>query len=109
MIVIKASSRVKDGQGDAAVAAATAVRERSLKRSGVLGYDFFREDDTHFVVIEVYDGSETLLAHVEAGGFDDLFAVTEVLRIEAFGDPSPEVRALFASFGAFTVYPSVTH
>lgn len=108
MIVIRAVIRISDGEADAARAAMSTVAERSVKREGVLGYDFFRLDEDRVVVIEVYDTSETLLAHVNGGDFDELFAVTSVEKLEIYGDPADEAKAIFSAFGAPTIHSSFT-
>lgn len=108
MIVIRAVIRINDGQADAARAEATAVRSRSLLRDGVLAYDFFKLDEDRIVVIEVYDSSETLLAHINGGGFEALFSVTAVEDLEIYGDPSDEVTAIFSGITAPAIRPSFT-
>ncbi len=108
MIVIRAVIRINEGQADAARAEATTVARRSVKRDGVLGYDFFALDEDRIVVIEVYDSSETLLAHINGGGFDELFSVTSVEELEIYGDPADEAKAIFAAITTPAILPSFT-
>jgi quinol monooxygenase YgiN len=108
MIVIKAISRVTADSLDPVVQQVREIRTRTLKRPGVLGYDFFAQDDDHVVALEVYEDSDVLIAHIDGGGFDELFKLIEVERIELMGPVSDEVRSRFEPIGTVSMYPSIT-
>jgi len=108
MIVIKAVSRVTADSIDPVVEEVTEIRARTLRRAGVLGYDFFRQDDDHVVAIEVYADSDVLAAHIDAGGFEGLFELLEIERIELMGPVSAEVRGRFEAMANVSMYPSLT-
>ena len=108
MLVIKATARVTADSLDPIVDQVKEIRTRSLKRRGVLGYDFFRQDDDHVVALEVYEDSDVLIAHMDAGGFDELFKLIEIERIEVMGPVSAEVRSRFAELESLGMYPSLT-
>jgi quinol monooxygenase YgiN len=108
MIVIKAIARVTADSFDPVVDEVKEIRTRSLKRPGVIGYDFFRQDDDHVVALEVYEDSDVLIAHIDAGGFDGLFKLIEIERIEMMGPVSAEVHSRFAALGNLGMYPSIT-
>jgi quinol monooxygenase YgiN len=108
MIVIKAIARMGTDSLDPVVKEVKEIRTRTLRRPGVLGYDFFQQDDDHVIALEVYADSEVLLAHIDAGGFDGLFALVEIERIELMGPASDEVRARFEQLGNVALYPSIT-
>ena len=105
MLVIKATARVTADSLDPIVDQVKEIRTRSLKRRGVLGYDFFRQDDDHVVALEVYEDSDVLIAHMDAGGFDELFKLIEIERIEVndlrrrvsmvFQQPNPFPMSIF--------------
>ena len=80
MIVIKAIAHVTTDSVDRVAEEVREIRTRTLKRPGVIGYDFFQQDDDHVVALEVYEDSDVLIAHVDAGGFDALF---EMIAVEA--------------------------
>lgn len=73
---------------------------------GTLRYDwFFADDGSWCEVREIYADSAAVLAHV-AGSADRLGRLTELgggLKLEVFGDPTPELRATLASFGEIPV------
>ena len=108
MIIIKATARVTADSLDSIVDEVNEIRTRSLKRPGVIGYDFFRQDDDHVIILEVYEDSDVLIAHMDAGGFDGLFKLIEMERIEIMGPASAEVRSRFAALENAGMYPSLT-
>ncbi len=108
MIVIKAIAHVTTGSVDRVAEEVSEIRTRTLKRPGVIGYDFFQQDDDHVVALEVYEDSDVLIAHVDAGGFDALFEMIAVERIELMGPVSDEVRSRFEAVGNVEMYPSIT-
>lgn len=60
-----------------------------------LSYEWFLNDDgSKCYVIEWYKDSEALMTHLANIGdlYEPLFEVSEITRIEVFGDPSPEVK-----------------
>ena len=108
MIVIKAIAHLTTGSIDRVAEEVSAIRTRTLKRPGVIGYDFFRQDADHVVALEVYEDSDVLIAHVDAGGFDALFEMIAVDKIELMGPVSDEVRSRFEVIGNVEMYPSIT-
>jgi quinol monooxygenase YgiN len=60
-----------------------------------LAYEwYFNEDQSKCYVIEQYRDSDALLIHMAniRHLYEPIFEVSEITRIEVFGDPSPEVR-----------------
>jgi quinol monooxygenase YgiN len=108
MIVIKAISRVTAESLDPVVEQVKEIKARSLERLGVIGYDFFQQDEEHVVALEVFEDSDVLIAHVDGGGFDELFKLIEVERIELMGPISAEVRSRFEALANVAIYPSIT-
>jgi quinol monooxygenase YgiN len=108
MIVIKAIAHVTADSVDPVAKEVKEIRTRTLKRPGVIGYDFFQQDDDHVVALEVYEDSDILLAHIDGGGFDDLFKLIEVERIELMGPVSDEARSRFEALANVEMYPSIT-
>ena len=108
MIVIKAIARVTAGSLDPVAEEVKEIRTRSLRRPGVIGYDFFQQDDDHVVALEVYEDSDVLIAHIDAGGFEGLFELIEIERIELMGPVSAEIRSRFEALGNVAMYPSIT-
>jgi quinol monooxygenase YgiN len=108
MIVIKAIARITAGSVDPVAAEVKEIRTRSLRRAGVIGYDFFQQDDGHVIALEVYEDSDVLIAHIDAGGFEGLFELIEIERIELMGPVSAEVRSRFEALGNVAMYPSIT-
>jgi quinol monooxygenase YgiN len=108
MIVIKAVAHVTADSVDPVAEQVREIRTRTLKRPGVIGYDFFQQDDDHVVALEVYENSDILLAHIDAGGFDELFKLIEVETIELMGPVSNEARSRFEALGNVAIYPSIT-
>jgi quinol monooxygenase YgiN len=109
MIVIKAISRVTADSLDPVVEQVKEIKARSLKRPGVIGYDFFQQDDDHVVALEVFEDSDVLIAHLDGGGFDGLFKLIEVERIELMGPISAEIRSRFEALANVAMYPSITN
>ncbi|AIY48002.1 putative quinol monooxygenase [Mycolicibacterium fortuitum] len=70
--------------------------------SGALQYDWFlNENQTKCVVLEKYQKSEAVLAHLANAGalIGQLAALGGGLNIEVFGDVSPELRQALAAAG----------
>lgn len=83
--------------------AVTAVRGES----GALQYDwFFNEDQTKCVVLEKYESSEAVLAHLANSGalIGKLAVLAGGLELDVFGNLSPELRKALAK-PARAVYP----
>ncbi|MEZ0364856.1 putative quinol monooxygenase [Mycobacterium sp. pUA109] len=70
--------------------------------AGALQYDWFLSDDqTKCVVLEKYESSEAVLAHLANAGalIGRLAKLGGGLDIEVFGDVSPELRQALAATG----------
>jgi quinol monooxygenase YgiN len=78
---------------------------------GVLAYDWFAGNDEHtsYVVREVYESSEAVLAHLGAVGaqLGGMLETGSALRVEVFGEPSPELLEAGAAFQP-VIYSHVT-
>ena len=73
----------------------------ALNESGTLEYDwFFNADETQCVVRETFADSDAALAHMANAGarLGRLVELGGGVRIELFGNPSPELRAALVAF-----------
>lgn len=87
---------------------ATAVAG-AAEEPGTLGYDWFSDqDESAFFVRERYASSDALLAHAQASAetVGRLAELAGGLKVEIFGDPTPEVIEAMAAIGP-TVCPPV--
>jgi len=69
---------------------------------GTLRYDwFFTDDETWCEVREIFADSDAVLVHAGNAGerLGRLVALGGGLKLELFGDPSPELCEMLASFG----------
>jgi hypothetical protein len=75
--------------------------ETAREESGTTQYDwFFSADETQCVVRESFATSHDVLVHMgNAGGrLGRLVALGGGLRLELYGDPSPELRSALVAF-----------
>lgn len=101
-IRIVARSRIHPGKLEEFTTIATACLAATRRDPGTQIYEwYFNTDRTECVVLEVYDDSNAVLAHVGNLGdlLGQLMAVTD-LTLEVFGDPSPALRQVGDSVGA---------
>ena len=108
MIAIKAVARVTAADMEPVIAAVRGAKEASLRLPGCLAYDFFQQDSDHIVTLEVYDASQAVIDHIDQIDFSDLFALIDMMDVEVFGNPEPELRARFEALEKVSIYPSVT-
>ena len=81
----------------------------AAEEPGTLNYDWFsNQDESTFFARERYASSEALLAHAQASAetVGRLAELAGGLKVEIFGDPSPEVLEAMAAV-APTLYPFV--
>lgn len=82
---------------------ARSIIEQVAAESGTLRYDWYMSPDgSRCVVRELYTDSQAVVSHVEHVGAD-LPVLAELgggLQVDAFGEPSPELREMSAGFGA---------
>jgi len=81
---------------------AAACLASTRRDPGTQSYEwYFNADRSKCVVIEVYDNSNAVLAHVGNLGelLGQLMAVAD-MTLDVFGDPSPELRQVGESVGA---------
>lgn len=70
---------------------------------GTLEYQWWlSEDGERCLLKETFDGSESLLKHIEnvSPTLPELLAIAPITRFEVFGDVSPEARTTLDSLGA---------
>ncbi len=87
---------------------ATAVAG-AAEEPGTLGYDWFSDqEESAFFARERYASSDALLAHAQASAetVGRLAELAGGLKVQIFGDPTPEVLEAMAAV-APTVYPFV--
>ena len=95
---------VKDGSLDALEELMQEMIEGTRAEAGALVYEWYVSDDrTSFHLVETYASSEAGLVHLAA--FREKWAARfvsaiEITRFVVYGDPSPELRALFDRSGA---------
>ena len=95
-------ARIHPGKAEAFTEIASACLTATRRDPGTLSYEWYlNADRTECLILEAYDDSNALLAHI--GNLGDLLgrlmAVSD-LAIEVFGDPSPELRQVGTSVGA---------
>jgi quinol monooxygenase YgiN len=101
-IRIVARSQIHPGKLEEFTRLASACLTATRRDPGTQSYEwYFNADRTECVVLEVYDDSDAVLAHVGNLGdlLGQLMAVAD-MTLEVFGDPSPELRQVGASVGA---------
>ena len=101
-IRIMARAQIHPGKLEAFSETAAACLAATRRDPGTQSYEWYlNADRTECVVLEVYDDSNAVLAHLANLGdlFGQLMTVSD-LTIEVFGDPSPELRQVGASVGA---------
>jgi quinol monooxygenase YgiN len=101
-IRVIARARIHPGKQEAFSQTAASCLAAARRDPGTQSYEWYlNADHTECVVLEVYDDSNALLAHIGNLGdlFGQLMAVSD-LTIELFGDPSPELRQVGGSVGA---------
>ena len=101
-IRIIARAQIHPGKLEAFSETAAACLAATRGDPGTQSYEWYlNADHTECVVLEVYDDSNAVLAHLANLGdlFGQLMTVSD-LTIEVFGDPSPELRQVGASVGA---------
>ncbi len=101
-IRIMARAQIHPGKLEAFSQIAAACLAATRRDPGTHSYEWYlNADRTECVVLEVYDDSNAVLAHLANLGdlFGQLMTVSD-LTIEVFGDPSPELRQVGASVGA---------
>ncbi len=89
-----------DGLAEFKEIAAKAV-EMTGAEVGTLGYDwFFGDDQTSCMVRERYASSEAVFAHLGNVGpvLGRLVELGGGLKLDVYGDPSPELREALAAF-----------
>jgi quinol monooxygenase YgiN len=101
-IRIIARARIHPGKIEAFTEIASACLAATHRDPGTQSYEWYlNADRTECLVLEVYNDSNAVLAHV--GNLGDLLghlmSVSD-LTIEVCGDPSPELRQVGASVGA---------
>ena len=78
--------------------------------SATLGYDWFAGDatETSFLVREVYQNSDAVLAHLGAVGaqLGAMLSMGATVEVAVFGNPSPAVLDAGAAFSP-KIYPHV--
>ncbi len=101
-IRIVARARIHPGKLEEFTKIAAGCLAASRRDPGTQSYEWYlNADRTECVVLEVYDDSNALLAHVGNLGelLGQVMAVSD-LTLEFFGDPSPELRQVGDSLGA---------
>lgn len=101
-IRIVARARIHPGKEESFTEIAAACLAASRNEPGTQSYEWYlNADRSECVVLEVYDDSNAVLAHM--GNLGDLLGklmTVSDLTIEVFGDPSPALRQVGASVGA---------
>ena len=101
-IRIVARNRIHPGKLEAFTEIAAKCLASTRRDPGTQSYEwYFNADHSECVVLEVYDDSNAVLAHVGNLGelLGQLMAVAD-MTLEVFGDPSPELRQVGESVGA---------
>jgi hypothetical protein len=106
MIALKALARVTADWEQLAPALAER-RPVAMNQAGTIAYDFFQRDPDHLISIEIHDSSESMLYHIDSGEFHGLLELFDILEVEVFGDPSPELRARFRALPQVDIYPTL--
>lgn len=101
-IRIVARNRIHPGKLEAFTEIAAKCLAAAHRDPGTQSYEwYFNADRSECVVLEVYDDSNAVLAHV--GNLGDLLGqvmTVSDLTLEVFGDPSPALRQVGDSMGA---------
>ena len=96
--------KVREGQLDTLRALAKEMVESTEKESGTLSYEWFLSaDGADCHLYERYESSEAAMIHLGTFGskFADRFSgCLDMQGIHVYGEPSEELRAAHAQFGA---------
>ncbi len=74
------------------------------QESGTRGYQwYFDDEETKCIITESYSSPEAALAHLNGEGvtkiLPKLLEVSDITRLELYGDPGEEVQKRLAKFG----------